>query len=296
MKSKYIRIIWLMLTVIIAVQTHAQETELLSRKQIRHNRPKYIQIGLGLNRGSMRDFATSPITYKGILFNYSLGYLKMDDAREVKLSARYNQGSYRYKKTEGIEVKSKSSQHVLYLNYYRLYQLKKFSNDKWNVKLGGMYDVNLDVRINEDLMNAGVGYEVFNTIFLSGKVSRKYERTETIDKKFLFIKYKLKPMVTLFSYQLNLPVANNTIRNGYSYIGNESINTTPLFKGYEAKAFSGIRFCSELAYTRQMQNGNMYRVSYLWDAYAVGKDFNRFEMANHILEFSLLFHLNKNKQ
>lgn len=288
-----------MLLVCIAglyIPASGQETEQISRKQIRHQRPKYIQAGLGLNRGSMRDFATSPITYKGILFNYSLGYLKMDDAREVKLSARYNQGSYRYKKTEGIEVKSKSSQHVLYLNYYRLYQLKKFSNDKWNVKLGGMYDVNLDVRINEDLMNAGVGYEVFNTFFLSGKVSRKYERTETISKKFLFIKYKLKPMVTLFSYQLNLPVSNNTIRNGYAYIGNESLNTTPLFKGYEAKAFSGIRFCSELAYTRQMQNGNMYRVSYIWDAYAVGKDFNRFEMANHILELSLLFHLNKNKQ
>jgi len=281
---------------LLQLPVFGQESEQLSPKEIRHNRPKYIQAGLGLNRGSMRDFATSPVTYKGVLMNYSLGRLKMDSAREVKLSARFNHGAYRYKKTEGIDVQSKSFQYVLYLNYYRLYRLKGISNDKWNVKLGGMYDVNMDVRINQDLMNAGIGYEVFNTFFLSGKVERRFERREMETKKFLFIKYKAKPMVTLFSYQLNLPVVNNTIRNGFSYIGNESLNTIPLFKGYEAKSFSGVRFCSELAYTRQMQNGNMYRVSYLWDAYAVGESFNRFEMANHILEFSLLFHLNKNTQ
>ncbi|MCB9045692.1 MAG: hypothetical protein H6550_06100 [Chitinophagales bacterium] len=281
---------------ILHAQVHGQETDGLSRKQIRHGRAKYIQTGLGLNKGSMRDFATSPITYKGILFNYSLAWLKMDTARENKFTVRFNQGNYRYKKTDGIDVKSKATQYVLYLNYYRLYQLRRLSNEKWNVKLGGMYDVNMDVRINDDLMNAGIGYEAFSTFFLSGKVSRRFERKEVINKKFLFIKYKLKPMVTLFSYQLNLPVMNNSVRNGYAYIGNESLNTFPIFNGYEVKSFSGIRFCSELAYTRQMQNGNMYRVSYFWDAYAVGKNFNRFEVANHILEFSLLFHLNKNKQ
>ncbi len=294
MSNKLIAVISFVMLLQQAV--YGQDIDNMSPKDIRHNRPKYVQTGLGLNRGSMRDFATSPITYKGVLMNYSLGYLKMDSSREVKLSTRFNHGAYRYKRTEGIEVRSRAAQYVLYLNYYRLYRLKGISNDKWNVKLGGMYDVNMDVRINEDLMNAGIGYEVFNTFFLSGKASYRFERKDTETKKFLFIKYKVKPTVRLFSYQLNLPVVNNTIRNGFSYIGNESLNTIPLFKGYEAKTFSGIRFSSELAYTKQMQNGNMYRVSYLWDAYAVGEAFNRFEMANHILEFSLLFHLNKNKQ
>lgn len=267
-----------------------------TNKQMRKQRPEYWQLGMGLNKGSMRDFATSPITYKGVLFNYSFGYIKMDTTRETRFSTRFNHGTYKYKRTDGIDLKAKTSMYVLYLNYQKLYQLEKFSNRKWNVKLGGMADVNMDVRINDDLMNAGVGYEVFNTFFLSGKVTRRFKRHEEVNKKFLFIKYRLNPMVSMLSYQLNVPVMNNTVRNGFAYIGNEGINTTPVFKGYEAKAFSGIRLCSELAYTRQIQNGNMWRLAYWWDAYAAGKSFNRFEMANHIVEFSLLFHLDKNIQ
>lgn len=290
-----IRSLALVLMLAATQQVYAQQPE-FTNKQLRKQRPEYLQAGFGLNRGSMRDFATSPITYKGVLANYSVGYMKMDTARETRFTTRLNMGSYRYKRTDGIDLKSKAAVYILDLNYQKLYQLERFSNKKWNVKAGGMVDVNMDVRVNEDLMNAGVGYEVFNTFFLSGKVSRRFKRTEAATKKFLFIKYKRRPMVSLLSYQLNLPVMNNTVRNGFAYIGNEGINTTPLFKEYEAKSFSGIRICSELAYTRQMQNGNMWRLSYWWDAYAAGKDFNRFEMANHILEFSLLFHLDKNVQ
>lgn len=273
----------------------AQETA-LSKKQIRKERPKYLQVGMGLNRGSLRDFATSPITYKGVLFNYSVGYLKMDTAREVKFTARFNSGAYKYNRTEGIQSRSRASMYVLYLNYYRLYRLNKLSNSNWHIQAGGMFDANLDFRLNNDLMNAGYGYEFFNTFFLSGKVTRRWERTETVHKKFLFIKYKRNPRVALLSYQLNLPLMHNSLRNGFAYIGNEGLNTSPVFKEYEYKPFGGIRFCSELAYTRQMQNGNMWRVSYLWDAYTSGKGHNRFELSNHIAEVSLLFHLNKNTQ
>lgn len=159
-----------------------------------------------------------------------------------------------------------------------------------------MFDANLDFRINDDLMNAGYGYEFFNTFFLSGKVTRRWERTETVHKKFLFIKYKRNPRIAMFSYQLNLPIMHNSLRNGFAYIGNEGLNTSPVFKEYEYKPFGGVRFYSELAYTRQMQNGNMWRVSYIWDAYTSGKGHNRFELSNHIAEVSLLFHLNKNTQ
>lgn len=280
---------------LLPVTLMAQETT-LSKKQIRKERPKYLQVGLGLNRGSLRDFATSPITYKGVLFNYSIGYQKMDTAREVKFTTRFNSGSYSYKRKEGVDVKSRASMYVLYLNYYRLYRLNKLSNSNWHIQAGGMFDANVDFRVNDDLMNAGFGYEFFNTFFLSGKVTRRWERTETVHKKFLFIKYKRNPRVALLSYQLNLPVMHNSLRNGFAYIGNEGLNTSPVFKEYEYKPFGGIRFCSELAYTRQMQNGNMWRISYLWDAYTSGKDHNRFELSNHIAEVSLLFHLNKNTQ
>lgn len=295
MLSSILRCTCLVLLTLVCLQAHAQE-ELPTRKDTRQQRPKYLQVGLGVNIGNMRDLATSPITYSGVLANYSMGYMKMDTARETKFTLRFNHGAYSYSRTEGVNISSRSSQYILFLNYYKLYELKKLSTSNWNFKLGGMADVTADVRINEDLLNAGIGYEVFNTFSLSGKVTRRFERKEAIAKKFWFIKYTLKPRVLLISYRLNVPVMNNVVRNGFAYVANEGINTTPLFKEYEAKAFTGFRISSELAYTYQLQNGNMFRFSYYWDAYAAGKEFNRFEAANHIIECSLLFHLNKNTQ
>lgn len=269
---------------------------LLKSKQIRKQRPKYVQVGLGLNFGSVRDYATSPITYGGMLFNYSIARLNMDNRREVKLTARFNNGGYGYSRDEGIPISSRTSVYALFLNYYRLYQINNWSDDKWNFKVGGMFDVMTDVRYNPSFMNAGLGYEVFTTLFASGKVTRNIVRTQAVEKKLLFIKYKLKPRVIQLSYQLNVPAINGVARNGFAYIGNESINQLPLFNEYEYKLFKGFRISSELAYTNQMHNGNMWRVAYLWDAYTTGGEHNRFEMANHIVEFSLLFHLNKNIQ
>lgn len=287
----YITIVMLLLN---SINLSAQEQ--LTPKQKRHLRPQYIQVGIGADRGSVRDFATSPLTYKGILTNYTAAYLKMDNEREVKLNMRFNNGVYKYKNTSGVRLFNKANVYVLDVNYYRLYQVHAFNNSKWNLKVGGTFDINTDVRINQDLMNAAVGYEVFNTLFVSGKVSRRFERKEAVTKKILFMHIRFRPMVAFLSYRLNVPVMNNTVRNGFSYIANESINTLPIFKEYKVKAFSGVHFSSELAYTRQMQNGNMWRLSYIWDAYAAGKTYDRIEMAHHIAELSILFHLNKQQQ
>ncbi len=280
----------------LSVQSYAQETDMPTNKELRKARPNYISIGFGLNRGSVRDFATSPLTYKGTLFSFSGGYQRYDDLRDTRLNIRFNVGGYRYSRSEGIPTSSGATGYVLFVNYAKLYRLKRYSNNKWNFKVGGMLDVVTDVRINSQLLNAAVGYEVFNTLYASGKVTRTFVRSELKQKKFLFIKYKLRPRVAQLSYQLNLPVINGYARNGFAYLGNERIGEVPLFNGYQYKLFSGFRISSTLAYTRQMANGNMWRVAYIWDAYTSGGQQNRFEMAHHIAEFSLLFHLNKNKQ
>lgn len=281
---------------LLATLTMQAQDDALSKKELRKQRPKYFQTGVGINTGNMRDFATSPIVYRGALANVSFGTLKMDAVREVCFSTRFNYGIYGYQRTEGINTQSYSDQYLLFLNYYRLYRIPGLSNSKWNVKIGGVADITTSVRHNPSFRNSGLGYEVFNTFSLSGKATYRLERKRPVTQKFWFLKHTFQPRVALFSFRLNVPVMNNTLRNGFAYIANEGINTPPLFKEYEFKTFSGFRFSSELAYTHQMQNGNMWRVCYLWDAYATGKDYMRFETAHHIFEFSLLFHLNKNTQ
>ena len=280
----------------LSMQGIAQQADKPTNKELRKARPNYITVGLGFNRGSMRDLATSPITYKGVLMNYAIGYQRFDDKRDTRVNVRFNHGSQSYFRNTGIPTSSRAQSFILFVNYAKLYKLNKYSNDKWNFKVGGMLDVMTDARVNQELQNAAVGYEVFNTLFASGKVTRNFVRAELKHKKFLFIKYKLRPRVAKLSYQLNLPLVNGYARNGFAYIGNESIGESPFFNGYKYKLFSGFRVSSQLAFARQMANGNMWRLAYVWDAYTTGGDHNRLEVANHILEFSLLFHLNKNTQ
>lgn len=276
--------------------TAAQNEPVLSKKERRKQRPQYLQMGLGLNRGSMRDFATSPITYRGTLVNVSFGGMKLDEEREVRFYTRFNTGNYKYNRAEGYDIRTIANQKMTSFNYTRLYKINRFSDKKWNVKLGGALDVIADIRENNSLRNAGYGVEVFNTLFLSGKVTRSFIRKEATTTKIWFIKIKQRPRVILLSYQLNVPVINATIRNGYSYI--YDIPPGGLFnftKGYQFKVFSGMRFSSELAYTNMMHNGNAWRLSYIWDAFRTTGQYNRLEIANHIVEFSFLFHLNKNR-
>src|SRR5690606_7315646 len=105
----YLRIIALAATVLLSPQLCNSQVPEFTNKQLRKNRPEYLQLGLGLNKGSMRDFATSPITYKGVLFNCSVGYMKMDTTRETRFTTRFNHGSYRYIKEDGIPLTSRTS-------------------------------------------------------------------------------------------------------------------------------------------------------------------------------------------
>lgn len=254
---------------------------------------KYLDINMGVTNLSVRDFATSPLTYSGTLFNAGIGHLSFTRQREVEYGAKFGVGRGYYRNTEGVNVNNAASVYVLNAFYSRLYRINSISNSKWNFKVGGMADAMMDVRLNGAFQNAGYGYEMINTLFLSGKVTYMYERKSYDTTKVLFIKRVLRPRKVDVSYQLNVPFMNNALRNGYAYIGNESINTTPLFKEYDYLWFSGLRFTSELGYTNYMHNGNMWRASYLWHVLKTDDEFNRFEMAGHAFEFSLFFHLNK---
>lgn len=277
---------------ILHLLAQAQDREQVLFRNIAN---KYLDINVGIQRLSVRDFATSPLIYKGTLISVGLGHLSTTSDREVEYGTKFGLGDVYYKREKGINVNTAATVYTLDAYYSRLYRINSISNNKWNFKIGGLADAMMDVRLNGSFQNAGYGYEVINTLFLSGKVTYRYERENTDTVKSLFIKRVLRPRRVDLSYRLNVPVMNNALRNGFAYIGNESINTTPLFKGYEYLWFSGLRFSSELAYTNYIHNGNRWRMSYIWHALKTDDAFNRFEMAGHTFEFSLFFHLNKNR-
>ncbi len=277
-----------LLLLLFSVQLFGQQKIAeVSKKELRKSRPTYINIGMGFSYSYFRDFATSPLIYHGLPVTLSLSRLKFDKKRESILGVNYSIGSYSNLLAEN---NTSSITNTFTLNYTQLYQILEQPSEKWNFKIGGTFNSITNVRINGALQNNALGLESISTIFVSAKISRDLSRTELQEKKLIFFNYQLKPIKRIISYQLNLAVMNNTLRNGYIYNDQAAItNEFAIFDNHVFKVFSGYRISSSLNYNIYLKNCNAMRISYIWDAYKTGGDLDKFEMASHNLQFSLLF-------
>jgi hypothetical protein len=159
-----------------------------------------------------------------------------------------------------------------------------------NLKLGGTFDNTLHIRNNPSLQNNAFGLDVFSTLFVSGKSSWDISNSETKRVKILFIPFRFKPKKRELAFRLDMAVMNNTFRNGYAYSGNDQIvNDNKLTGDHEFNFFSGYRFRTDLNYTVYLKNKNGIRVTYLFDGYKTGGNYDQFAMVNHQLKIALLF-------
>jgi len=266
------------------------EESSLSKKELRKQIPKYYAIALGVNSSKFRDFATSPLFYNGSVRQISLSRLKIGVKREAELGVSYDFGSY---STNFNESTATSEVKRIEINYSQLYRVGLFNSESINTKVGFLLSGNGNLRINSALQNNAAGVDIFANLLGSIKITKDISRKVAKDKKFLFWRYKLNEKKRNLAFRLNVGLVNSSYRNGYVYAGQSSVlNDTKLFDDYEFKIFSGFRASSSLDYTRYLKNKNAVRFSYVWDAYSTGGDLDKFEMAHHILKFTLLFNTN----
>lgn len=262
---------------------------LLSKKELRKNRPAYRGTSLlGLGIGNFRDFATSPLFYSGVSLSSSRFHISIDAQRETEWGSSLSIGLF------GNAFNDHNSSSIVIspaIYYSELYELKKLSGDKLNVKVGGLINVTSNVRINQGLLNNANGFELIPTLFGSIKGSLDVSRKTDRDKKFLFFKYKLLKRKKTLALRVNTGLVNSSYRNGYVYAGQSALLNEPnAFDDYQFKVFSGFRMSSSLDYTLySRKTTNAVQVSYVWDAYKTGGDLDKFEMAQHALRFTLLF-------
>jgi hypothetical protein len=253
-------------------------------------RPTFINASVGINFSNFRDFATSPLIYSGTPKYIGLDYLKSDENRETELGISYSFGNYKVQVEKNSSV---SNVNVISSFYSRLYQIPSLSNDAWNIKAGGLINVTGNIRSNPSFQNNAWGTELIATLFGSIKGTRDVSRTKQKDKKLLFVKYTLNPRKRNLSFRFNLGVINSSYRNGYVYTGQSSILNDPkMFDDYKFSMFSGFRMGTAIDYTIYLKNTNALRFSYVWDAYKTGGELDQYQMASHVLKFTLLFKTN----
>ncbi len=287
-------IITILIVYFVSFDAFSQEGDsvsVLSRKEIRKKRPYYIGITIGNNTSTFRDFATSPLKYSGVGYYFGFSRIRLDAKREFSYGTSFSIG-------DNLSIINDHEYHSRIITsstyYTQLYQIKRWSTDKRNVKIGGLIDVSSNVRINESLQNNAVGIEYIPTVFGSIKSTWDISRKEAIEKKFLFINYTKKQKERDLAFRLNVGLINSSFRNGYIYTQHSAILNDPkIFGGYQFNAFSGFRLSAALDYTVSLKNKNKIQVSYLWDAYKTGGDLDKLEMANHVIKYTLFFNYNK---
>lgn len=287
----YKRILICLLLILPGVVWSQPDTKPLSLKEQRKQRPLYINMTTGSGISYYNDFATSALTYMGFPIYFSGSLLRSDHMKESELGFGITEGS-NCLALAGDDVYYSSFENIE-LFYGQLYKVNLLSAERLNFKLGWKLHNAFILRSNSDLLNNANGAELFPSLMGSFKVSADLSRRQTVEKKFLFIRYKLNPVKRDLSFGMNIGIVNGVYRNKFAYIGqSDLLNDSKIFDNYQFNILTGFRASTSLDYTVFLNNKNALRCSYVWDVYKSGKQIETFQLANHSLRVSLLFNLN----
>jgi hypothetical protein len=247
------------------------------------------QIRGGVGMTSFRDFATSPLTYRGYSAGISLGRLKTDSLRHRSFSIHFYSGNTKPLSLYDLRtIEAHSS--VLMLDYARLYRIRPGFLKRTALFAGAQLSANGIYRVNAGLMNNALGLDGGVSLMASFKLLRDVSRTESRRIKVLFIPIRLKERNRSLYWQFNGGMFNTNFRNGFAYGSlKQTTNQFPLPGDYRLNAFSGLRFSSDLAIRQWLSNGNAIQLNYHWDFYSSGRKFEPLEFAIHSLGFSFFF-------
>lgn len=250
----------------------------------------YLNIGWHSDRGAFRDWATSPLWYKGSPMSFSLAYEATNYKKDIETGVLYRFGQYK-----PIEVSPATSSKVksIYLFHSRMYTIKNNNHKGLKYEVGGLSQLNGNYRMNVSLQNNALGLEAMFSLMGSARVGYHWQRTAVEHKKLLFIPLTLHPAQRSVRLRANVGVLNFPFRNGYIYSNHSGVlNSLNPFMGYNF-LMGGQNISSALEYTILRPGRNGYRFGYVWDGYQTSKKFDRLDMFTHSFQFTLLFNTNR---
>lgn len=271
-----------------------------TQNQVHPLNQKYLLLSVGWANTTFRDFATSPLFYRGE--GFSLSYEK----QTIKQKSEINWGfSSLISSTQASIAKSNYIQSNTYsafisidgfFKYYR--NIPAISTEKIDIKAGGTVLATQNLRINQSLLNSALGVETFLNGMLSVKADIDISQKEEKTTQLWFLKIKQKPSKQKLSFQTDIGLLNFNHRPSYNYLYFDKIedfdsnNIFSLLKTY-TWSLNGYRIGTKIEFSKFASTGNGYKIAYIWDiANAPGKH-QSFQMAAHRIQYTLI--INKNK-
>lgn len=261
---------------------------------------RYFISSYGSGNSIYRDFATSPLFYRGPLFSVQMAWQsnRINSMRQWTFLTNFSPTSVQLADDQSYKTKAGGVFSSSSIGYNYMRPLSQLTRGKFSFAAGGMWLNTFNFRLNQALGNNAVGIEFFSNIMASGSV--KYDASHDKSGRRYILKYLYytrKPRNQHFSLQFNAGLLNWNYRPGYAYKelpeldGSKTNPLTLVLSGFDWK-LNGYRFGSELSFTRFKQNGNAVKWSYCWDVLHAPGRFEPFQMAMHRFQLSLLFNRN----
>lgn len=265
------------------------------KKTERKARDKYLSSGLGVVKMSAKDYATSPLLYSGATGFGNLEYLIHSDKLIKTFGLSLGSGTLKTDKDDHPNL-TRSSATGIYFDFRFLYLMKimKLADDRVTWYIGPGLDFTNYSRINFKYGNSAYNYEYMLDLGFASRIEFPFGY-KSKDCKFLGMKFHRRDRQYRLSWQLYLPVIGTIYRPGYVTITNFSNPDEPVFNANNLSTvvFKFLQISSNVELFYLLHNGNMLKLSYLWEYYQFNPGFNKVQGALNGVYFSFIFKFNE---
>ncbi|NLL28547.1 MAG: hypothetical protein GX259_07100 [Bacteroidales bacterium] len=252
----------------------------------------------GLGYLNFRDFATSPLFYKGALLHFSSGetYVMPKIELDYKLGFNIYGADAKIPKSSLINPDSYSFGAGLDLEFSTLYQHPKLIFNKQKVQIGGVGIFTSNIRYNPYLGNNALAVDNLINLMVSGRVVCDISRNAEKTINLYFFNIRFKPLKRDLAFQTDVGVLNINHRPGYAYsyesevIGTETSPIEWFFDDYKWSV-NGWRLRTHLIYKTYHKNGSAQSIEYVWEAFNAKGKIEPFQMATHSIRLTRCFSL-----
>lgn len=290
----------LVLTAVIIQNGYSQNNKAANMPDNNNVTNYYRLFTVGANSPLYRDFATSPLFYRGAGIQLQTAWLKVSNIHEHKLEIGFGYSSLlaNIQNSDNLQPTTGSSLMQLNIRYLQLWKINSISTENFNIKLGGVVHITQNFRNNAALLNNSVGIENLTNVMLSGQFTTDISRNEPCELNFWLFKHTLKPVKRDLKIFANVGLLNFNYRPGYAYsyisqiVGTETNSLSWLISNYKW-SLNGWRINAGAEYIKYLKNGNAKSLSYVWDAANAPGKHEKFQLASHQIIFTYYFNANK---
>lgn len=266
----------------------------LKKKTERKARDKSLSSGFGVFKMSAKDKATSPLLYSGPAGFGNLQYLVHSEKLIKTFDLSVGGGTLKTGKETHYGLTRGYATGVYFnFRFLHFWKVMQFAKDKLTWYIAPGIDFTNYSRINFKYGNSAYNYEYMLNIGAGSRIEFPFGY-KSRECKFLGMKFRRRDRQYRLSWQVYLPVVGTIFRPGYVSITNFSNPEESVFNSAVLKTgvFKYFEISSNIELFYILHNGNMLKLSYLWEYYQFNPGFNKVQGALNGVYFSFVFKFN----